>query len=450
MLPPRKIPVNILKVPQSAKKSCSLFSSFLQRPLIADLFLAVFLPLFLLGVMIYCCHWTHPIESKIEIDFAAITLLKCTFFSMMRGLLAYLCSLIFSIGWGIWSAKDRIAEKALIPILDILQSIPILGFMPGLILLMINIFPNNNIGLELASILMIFTSQAWNMTFGVYHSIRTVPVDRIESARIYRFSFTQCLKWVEIPFSMLSLVWNSMMSMAGGWFFLMLSEAFQLGNRDFRLPGLGSYMSVAASQGNITAMLFAVLAMIVLILFLDQFLWRPLVVWSQKFRIEDVGNSDIHTSWFLQILTFSKAISYLRSIKNPFSKNSPPQTSLPRKSLFYPISRIFLTLLLLGMGIGAYFLVKILLPVPIKEWLYLGHMCFLTFSRVLACLAIGTIIAVPLGLMIGLSDRLSRAMQPVIQVLASFPATLLFPALIWVLHLAKVPLSIGSLLLMLL
>lgn len=427
--------------------SCSIFS---RNPFLADLFLSVFCPLLFLGCILYYQQWTRPIQNQIEIDFSAISLLKYTFFSMMRGLLAYGCSLIFSIGWGIWSAKDRVAEKALIPILDILQSIPILGFMPGLILLLIGIFPHNNVGLELASILMIFTSQAWNMAFGVYHSIRTVPVDRIESAKIYRFSFSQCLRWVEIPYSMLSLVWNSMMSMAGGWFFLMLSEAFQLGNRDFRLPGLGSYMSVAAGQGNISAMLSAILAMIALILFLDQFLWRPLVIWSQKFRIEDVGSSDMHTSWFLQVLTSSKGIAYLRSIKKTFPKKIRSSISASKTSCFYPISRIFLTFLFLAAGITAYFVLKPLKTVTLEEWFYLGRMCFFTFSRVLACLVIGVSIAVPLGLMIGLSDKASRALQPVIQVLASFPVTLLFPALIWIFHLTKIPLSIGSLILMLL
>src|SRR5262249_4053085 len=155
-----------------------------------------------------------------------------------RGLIAYVISLLFTLVYGYWAAKDRAAERVLIPFLDILQSIPVLGFMPGLTIAMVGLFPNSNIGLELAAILMIFTGQAWNMTFSFFHSLKSVPQEMRESASVYRFTWWQRLKWVELPFATLGLVWNSMMSMAGGWFFLMINEANKLGDFDFRLPGI--------------------------------------------------------------------------------------------------------------------------------------------------------------------------------------------------------------------
>src|SRR5205823_5023100 len=172
-----------------------------------------------------------------------------------RGLLAYVLSLGFTLVYGYWAAKDPVAERILVPLLDILQSIPVLSFLPGFVLTFMALFPSSNIGLELAAVLMIFTGQAWNMTFSFYHSLRSLPQEQREVAQLFRFSAWQRFKWLELPASVMGLVWNSMMSMAGGWFFLMISESFQLGEHDFRLPGLGSYMSMAVEKGDVPAML---------------------------------------------------------------------------------------------------------------------------------------------------------------------------------------------------
>src|SRR5262249_27713899 len=160
----------------------------------------------------------------------------------------------------------------------------------------------------------IFTAQAWNMTFSFYHSVRSVPLDQREAATIYRFSWWQRFRWVELPFSMIGLVWNSMMSMAGGWFFLMINEAFTLGDQDFRLSGVGSYMSVAVQHGDVPAMLWAVLAMVVMIVLLDQLLWRPVVVWAQKFRVEEGGAQVAQSSWVLSLLRRSRVLDWLGSL----------------------------------------------------------------------------------------------------------------------------------------
>src|SRR6266513_1208492 len=211
----------------------------------------------LLGLVSLAGEW-RTLHPQVQIDLSPTALPRYAFYSLSRGLLAYAFSLLFTLTYGYWAAKDQRAERVLVPLLDILQSIPVLGFMPGLVLALVSIFPRSNAGLELASVIMIFTGQAWNMTFSFYHSLRSIPKDQLEAATIYRFDWWQRFKWVELPFSTVGLVWNSMMSMAGGWFFLMINEAFRLGDQDFRLPGLGAYMSVAVEQGNALAMVYAV------------------------------------------------------------------------------------------------------------------------------------------------------------------------------------------------
>ena len=244
-------------------------------------------------------EWTGVHRPSVVIDLSPAALPRYTMFSLFRGLLAYLLSLGFTLVYGYWAAKDRVAGRVLIPLLDILQSIPVLGFMPGLILALVALFPRSNIGLELAAVIMIFTAQAWNMTFSFVHSLRSTPPDLGEAATVYRFNWWRRLRQVELPFATIGLVWNSMLSMASGWFFLMINESFQLGPRDFRLPGIGSYMSVAVEQGRGDAMVLAVLAMTTMIVVLDQVLWRPVVVWAQKFRVEESGEQLIMTSWAL-------------------------------------------------------------------------------------------------------------------------------------------------------
>ena len=370
---------------------------------------------------------------------------------MSRGLLGYVLSLIFCFAWGFWAAKDRMAERYLIPTLDVLQSIPILGFMPGLILLLVGLFPSNNIGLELAAIVMIFTSQAWNMAFGVYHSLRLIPQEKVDCATTYRFSSWQRFKWLEVPYTIINLIWNSIMSMAGGWFFLMVNEAFRLGDRDFRLPGLGSYMSVAAQNGDIPAMLWAILAMIVLIVFLDTILWKPLVVWSQKFRVEETGSITHSDSLIFQIISHSYCIQKVRQGMHFLGRLLPKRkpAALKKKSTAQILSRICLCLLLIAIAAALVLLIRMITALAWDQWIQLIQLALLTFSRVIICIIIGTLIALPLGLAIGLSEKYSSKLEPLIQITASFPATLLFPMLILVLHHLGISLRIGSIVLML-
>lgn len=431
-----------------SKKRPSDQGAYLSTPFLANTFLLLLFTGLTWGLIHYLQEASSPMQEHVRIDLSFWQLPKYTFFSLCRGLIAYILSICFSITLGYIAAKDRLAEKVLIPLLDILQSIPILGFMPGLFLLCIALFPKSNIGLELTSILMIFTSQTWNMTFSVYHSIRTIPQEKQECARLYSFNSWQKFRWMELPCSAISLIWNSVMSMAGGWFFLMASEAFVLKNHDYRLPGLGSYMSVASDQGDITAMILAAFSMIILIIFLDQLLWRPLIAWAQKFRLENNTPSTSASSWFLHVLQ-KASFSELKSLLPSFSLNRKKTFSATTRKTFFFFSRPFLVFLILCLTIGISLILHQLSQLPSFLWLHLGHMTLLTFSRVILCLVISLVVALPLGMAIGLSKKASALLEPILQIAASFPATLLFPALIWLLHILRVSMSNGVILLML-
>jgi NitT/TauT family transport system permease protein len=401
-------------------------------------------------------EWVAPFRPAVEVDLSLWSLPTYTLYSLSRGLVAYGISLAFTLAYGYWAAKDPRAERVLIPLLDILQSIPVLGFMPGLIVALVALFPRSNVGLEVAAIVMIFTGQAWNMTFSFYHSLRSVPVELHEVATVYRFDRWRRLRAVELPYATMGLVWNSMMSMAGGWFFLMISEAFQLGDRDFRLPGLGSYMSVAVERGRVDAMVAAVFAMVLMIVGLDQILWRPVVVWAQKFRIEEWSQTRDSRSWFLDWLRRSRLVAAAaRRIRRwrgdpshgPRTLGSPSDGPRPAVAAVPVVALVVLLALLTFAGVG---LLRLLRGITIVEWQTLVAAAGVTLGRVLLATALGTLWTLPAGLAIGLSPALSHALQPVVQVVASFPAPMLFPVVVAGLQLLGVSLGWGSIALMLL
>ena len=410
------------------------------------------------GLVSLTGEW-RTLRPAVHIDLSPTALPVYVFYSLSRGLLAYVLSLLFTLTYGFWAAKDHRAERVLLPLLDILQSIPVLGYMPGLVLALVSIFPTSNIGLELASVLMIFSGQAWNMTFSFYHSLRSIPKDQIEAATVYRFNWWQRFKWLEVPFSMIGLVWNSMMSMAGGWFFLMITESFVLGNKDFRLPGIGSYMSVAVAKGDTRAMIWAIVAMILMIVFLDQVLWRPVVVWSQKFRVEEGGAEQVASSWFYDWMRRSRLMEWLRGA---FSKLGRIASHRPQRASGNQheraqaspwaglLSLLLFAVLLTALAFGAWQLFGLLRPLNARDYLPILRACGWTLGRVLLSTAIGTLWALPAGLAIGLSPKLSRVFQPIVQVAASFPAPMLFPIVIAGLKAAGVSLDWGSVVLMLL
>ncbi|HEX2800337.1 MAG TPA: ABC transporter permease subunit, partial [Thermoanaerobaculia bacterium] len=280
--------------------------------LAVDAVLLVVLGALVAGVVGLAQRWEAPMRTAVEIDLSPSALPLYTLLSLSRGFAAYLLSLAFTLVYGTIAAHDRRAEKVMLPLLDIGQGIPVLGFLPGLVLGMVALFPRTNVGLELACILMIFTGQVWNMTFSYVGSLRSIPEELQEVARLHRFSFWKRFRTVELSSSVIGLVWNSMMSMAGGWFFLTVTEAFTLGDRDFRLPGIGSYMAVAIEKGDRWAMAWAIVAMTVMIVAVDQLLWRPLVVWSQRFRNADIEGADAPESWVLNLIRRSRFLRRMR------------------------------------------------------------------------------------------------------------------------------------------
>lgn len=404
----------------------------------------------------------------VTIDLSLSALPGYSLRSLARGLIAYLFSLVFSLIYGYWAAKDKRAERVLIPLLDILQSIPVLGFMPGLILGLVALFPSTNFGLELASILMIFSGQVWNMTFSFYHSLTSMPHDLGEVASMYHFSPWKRFRLLELPFATMGLVWNSIMSMAGGWFFLTVCETFQVGNFDFRLPGLGSYMSAAVAAENWRAMSMAILAMIVMIVSLDQLLWRPIVVWAQKYNMEEGSGSDSirATSWFLDLLHDSRilnsvvrqrrrrkrldALNEIRHQKYALSQkgisldmvslprgrgigyaahtnDSVPRTIRSRLVAFIPLC-IFVLLANL-LCFAAWKLILLMRGVEFSMWQMIFLAAGATLLRVLLCVFLATLWTVPTALLITRSPKLSQYAQPVLQVIASFPAPMIYPLL---------------------
>ena len=435
----------------------ALFLQWSRRLRAADLLVLVGLAGMLAALFQFARHMNAPVRPAAAIDLSAWAIPSYALLSLLRGLIAFAVSLGFAFLYGYWAAKDARAERVLIPLLDVLQSVPVLGFMPGLLLVFLALFPSSNAGLELASIIMIFTAQAWNMAFSFYQSLKSLKPDLVEAASVYRFSPLERFRFLELPSAAIGLVWNGMISMAGGWFFLMISESFVLGRQDFSLPGLGSYMSRAAAGGNARAMALAIAAMMLVIVLLDQVLWRPLAVWSQKFRLDESGAEDAGSSWFLGVLRRARvyALSALlwRKIIGRLrpGPTGPASGPAPRAARAMPfLSGAALLLLAAAVGLGAVRALYAWRALSPARWLSIGGAGAATLGRVLVSTALGTLWALPAGLAIGLSPRLWTALGPAIQMMASFPAPMLFPAAIAAMRAAGVPLSAGSILLMLL
>ena len=408
-------------------------------------------------------EWQGGLRTAVTIDLSPWALPGYAILSFWRGFLAYLLSLLFALGYGYWAAKHRPSGRILIPLLDILQSIPVLGFLPGLVIGLISLFPNSNLGLELSAIVMIFTGQVWNMVFSFHASLTSLPTEQAEAAAVFRFTWFQRLRWVELPAATPGLVWNSMMSMAGGWFFLMVSESFRLGDRDFRLPGLGSYMSQALDAGDWPAIIWGILTMIMLIVVLDQLLWRPAVVWSERFQVDETARSEVGRSWTLDLLGNSRLLGWIGSRSARLASPPPWHPGAVAAPVLKPIWAIplawtGLAAVLLCSVIGSWFLIDLLIEVPlatpahsrVSSWTAILHGTELTSMRVVGTLLLGTLWALPAGLAIGGSPRWSRLLQPVVQIAASFPAPMLFPLCLLVFAALGLPLGIGAMLLMLL
>ena len=436
----------------------------------ADAVVIAFVLSMIYALIAYGREWEAAFHPAVDIDLSLYSLPYYTLFSAIRGLAAFCLSLLFTLIVGYWAAKSAAAERLLIPLLDILQSIPVLGFLPGLVLMLIALFPRTNTGLELACIIMIFTGQVWNMTFSFYSSLKSVPSDFKEVASIIGLNSGETLLKVELPFSAMNLVWNSLMSMSGGWFFLSVCEAFTLGDQQYRLPGIGAYMATAIVQGKVSAMVAGVVAMSVLIVVMDVLIWRPVLAWAHQFRLEDIPG---FTSTEPLMRNLVRESTLLRSLKLAYKRRVLHRSLLkkqelrsqrhgqmidPRRFMKSRMRRPFLIwtarTILTGLFVlvmyGVVQLVHTLLQVPLVTWVELLFGTGLTFIRVLACLVVGSIWTVPVGIWIGTSQSRMRLAQPIVQVLASFPAPMLYPLALAVIFIFRIPFGFGAMFLMLL
>src|SRR6202041_1726267 len=264
------------------------------------------------GVLFVGRAWLGPFTPQVEISRPPLALAAYAGYSLLRITIAYALSLAFTLVYGYVAAYNPRAERFMIPLLDVLQSIPVLSFLPGVMLAMVALFPGRQLGVEAGAILLIFTGQVWNMAFSFYASLKSIPNEMREAAKVYKFSWWQRFIEMELPFAAIGLVWNSMMSVAGGWFFLMACEMFVLGSRDFRLPGLGSYLQTAASAGDTRSILWGIATMVAVIVLLDQFVWRPVIAWAEKFKVEQVESTNLPRSWVLNFVQHSSALAKIR------------------------------------------------------------------------------------------------------------------------------------------
>jgi NitT/TauT family transport system permease protein len=455
-----------------------------------DAIIVVIVVAAIFSLIVAASHWVAPLTPTASIDLSPRSLPLYAGLSTLRMALAYVLSLVFTLVYARVAAARRGAERVMIPLLDILQSIPILSFLPGVELALLALFPHSFVGLELSAILLIFTSQAWNMTFSFYHSLLVIPKDLREAASIYQLNYWRRFRLLEVPFAMIPLIWNSMMSWAGGWFFLMAAEQFTVGTRNVPLPGLGSYLQAAANAGDVGALLLGLGTLIVVIVLLDQFLWRPLIAWADRFKVEQTASGEAPTSFVLRgfqrsaivkwtshevLLPASERLDRQLSRFLPVAASAPARMALgstapesPERAPAIrgaaadkapsvprvPRGRV------LAWAVGALVLaaciwetllaVRVLFTLPPAQWGTIFLSALATLLRTAAALLIGVAWTVPVGVAIGLNPKLAQRAQPIVQVVASVPATAIFPALLLVLLALPGGLNIAAVGLMLL
>ncbi len=444
-------------------------SQVVQRswPFVLDLAVAA------IGLACFYCivliakFWAGPPNVQLSISLSPRMLPLYAFYSVVRIGLAYVLSLGFAIGYGYLAAYNKRAEVFMIAVLDILQSIPVLSFLPGVMLAMVGLFPTRHVGVELGAIVLIFTGAVWNMAFSFYSSLKSIPRELIEATTVYRFSRLQRLVQLELPYAAIGLLWNSIMSVAGAWFFLMACEMFHFRSRDFRLPGLGSYLQTAADAGNGRAIAWGLAAMIAIIVATDQIVWRPLIAWSDKFKFEQVESSKRVASPILHLLTQSHALQVLREhTTEPLgerlyerlarrreervmalaaSPEGAPRTAAAGIVGWVVLAAAFVVVLYLARQT-----VALVRPVGGAEYLQLLKGAAATFGRVNLSLILAAAWTIPAGVAIGFHPRLARLAQPLAQIAASVPATALFPVILLALVRLGGGLGIGSIVLMLL
>jgi len=437
-------------------------------PLVMDLCVAAIGLAIFYAIVRIAMFWAGPPSEQMVVSMSPRALPQYAFYSVVRIFLAYVLSLIFAVSYGYLAAYNKHLESFMIATLDILQSIPVLSFLPPVMLAMIALFPTRHFGVELGAILLLFTGAVWNMAFSFYSSIKSIPRELREAADINRFSWLQRLVQLELPYAAIGLVWNSIMSVAGAWFTLMACEMFHFGTKDFRLPGLGSYLQTAADLKNGTAIAWGLLTMIAIIVAIDQLIWRPLIGWSDKFKFEQVESSQHVSSPLLHLFTHSTALSAIaRHTTEPINEAIYIKIKLAnrrREQLAriaqHPVAHegitgrilpwALLTVTATGVLIAAVHAIELVRPVTGAQYLELLKGAGATFLRVNFSLLLAAAWTIPVGVAIGSHPRLARLAQPLAQIAASVPATALFPVVLLMLIRLGGGLGIGSIALMLL
>ena len=432
-------------------------------PLVIDMSVALLGLALFFGMIHTAGYWMGAPAPVVPISHALGALPGYAFLSVMRIGIAYVLSLIFAIAYGYIAAYTPKLEGFMVAVLDILQSIPVLSFLPPVVLAMIALIPGHQLGIEMGVIFLIFTGQVWNLAFSFYSSLKTIPREMMEAARVYRYSAWQRFWQLEMPFAAIGLVWNSIVSVAGGWFALMLCEMFTMGDRNFQLPGLGSYIQSAANSGDVDSLLLGIGVVVLIVVATDQLLWRPLIAWSDKFKFEQVESADRVTSPILEALRRSAVLASLPGriwarVEEPVYEHlarSAARRKLPEgeEDRQRRGSIGLWTVAVAAMIAGAWAITQAVVLLGSLRW---GDVRLLlegavaTFLRVNGALLISALWTIPVGVAIGLNPRLSRVVQPLAQVMASVPASAFYPVLIIGLLEIGGGLGVGSIALMLL
>jgi NitT/TauT family transport system permease protein len=409
-------------------------------------------------------YWFGKPVPVVPISLKSSSLPLYAFYSVIRIGIAYVLSVVFAVAYGYTAAYNKRLESWMIAALDILQSIPVLSFLPPMLLAMIALIPTHQLGIELGVILLIFTGQVWNLAFSFYSSLKAVPREMMEASRIYRYSAWQRFWQLEMPYAAIGLVWNSIVSVANGWFALMACEMFQLKQASFQLPGLGSYIQTATYEGNMGALVAGIFTVVLIVVATDQLLWRPLIAWSEKFKFEQVESADRVTSPVLELLKRSTLITslsarvaagigepiYRRLSKTVECRVVRPLDDDAKRGGFDVVNWVLAFAAVALVAWGATKGILMMRGVTGHELAVLLAGAGATFLRVNGALLISALWTIPVGVAIGFNPRIAALVQPVAQILASVPATAFFPVLLIVLIKLGGGLGIGSMALMLL
>jgi NitT/TauT family transport system permease protein len=408
-------------------------------------------------------QFTGVYNQSFQVEISLSVLPSYTAQTLLRMTTAYILSLLFTLIYAYSAYRYTATAKILIPLLDVLQSIPVLSIAPGVVLALIALFPGKRIGIELAAILMIFTGMTWNMTFSFYQSLSNIPNELKEAAKIYRLGAWQQFWTLELPSGAIGLVWNSVMSVAGGWFFLIAIESLTLGDKNFRLPGLGAFLGTAADKGNFGAIAWGLAVLIAVIIATDYFIWRPLITWAEKFKYETVEAENVPTSAVLDFIRRSPTLRIiservLKPLTAKLSRPSRPRhksldaSSIPTSKS--PVSQWISWLFVSGLGFivlwGTWEAVIMLRLLNWSDWQNVITGAIWTSVRVFTALVLSLLWTIPVGVIIGRNPKLAQILQPLVQIAASVPATALFPVLLlFLIHMGG-GLKIGSVALMML